>query len=105
MNDAVVILTTTPPESARQIARALVERRLAPCVNILPAMQSVYRWQGEVEEAAESLLVVKSLQGQVVAIDAALRELHPYETYELLVLPVGSGNPDYLRWIAESMDS
>jgi periplasmic divalent cation tolerance protein len=66
-------------------------------------MQSVYRWQGEVEDAEEALLVVKTLRPQTAAIDAALRELHPYDVYELLVLPVTGGNEAYLSWMRESV--
>ncbi len=103
MNDEVVLVTTTPEDAAPTIARALVERRLAACVNILPVVQSVYRWQGEVEESAEALLVIKTLRSRFEAVDAALRELHPYEVYELLALPVEAGNAAYLGWIRESV--
>jgi periplasmic divalent cation tolerance protein len=103
MNDEVVMLTTTPASDAPVIARALVERRLAACVNILPRVQSIYRWQGEVEEAEEALLVVKTLRPAQDGIEAALRELHPYEVYELLVLPIEDGSQSYLRWLRESI--
>lgn len=103
MNDEVVMITTTPEDAAAAIARALVEQRLAACVNVLPAVQSVYRWQGEVEEASEALVVIKTLRSRFEAVDAALRELHPYEVYELLALPVEAGNAAYLGWMRESV--
>lgn len=103
MNDEVVMITTTPEDAAAAIARALVEQRLAACVNILPAVQSVYRWQGAVEEASEALVVIKTLRSRFEAVDAALRELHPYEVYELLALPVEAGNAAYLGWMRESV--
>ncbi|MGE0057980.1 MAG: divalent-cation tolerance protein CutA [Dehalococcoidia bacterium] len=103
MNDEVVMITTAPEVAAAAIARALVEQRLAACVNILPAVQSVYRWQGAVEEASEALVVIKTLRSRFEAVDAALRELHPYEVYELLALPVEAGNAAYLGWMRESV--
>ena len=104
MSDEVVMLTTSPVDNAPSIARALVERRLAACVNLLPQVRSVYRWQGAVEEADEVLMVVKSMRQQVRSVDAALRELHPYEVYELVVLPVEGGAESYLEWIRESVE-
>jgi periplasmic divalent cation tolerance protein len=103
MTDRVVILITCPVADAGGLARALVERRLAACLNILSGVQSVYRWQGEVEEADEALLLVKTVATQVAALDGALQELHRYETYELVVLPVSGGNEAYLQWIGESV--
>jgi len=103
MSDEVVMFVTSPVEDAPAIARALVERRLVACVNILPPVHSIYRWQGEVEEADEALMLLKSTRAQVEAVDAALRELHPYEVYELVVLPVEGGSEAYLSWIRESV--
>ncbi len=101
--DAVVCLVTTPPEQARAIATALVERELVACVNILAAVQSVYRWKGAVEHDEESLLVVKTTRDAVGALRDALAELHPYETFELVALDVAGGSPDYLEWIGRSV--
>jgi periplasmic divalent cation tolerance protein len=78
------------------IARALVERRLAACVNLLPPVRSIYRWQGAVEEADETLLIVKTVPEQVEAMTALLREVHPYENFELVALPVTAGSAPYL---------
>lgn len=100
---AVVCLVTTPPDRARQIAGALVERELAACVNIVASVQSVYRWKGAVEHDEESLLVIKTTREAVAALDAALGELHPYETYELVALDVAGGATAYLAWIGESV--
>jgi periplasmic divalent cation tolerance protein len=99
----VVCLVTTPPDQALPIADALVARELVACVNIVADVHSVYRWQGAVEHDDESLLVIKTTRAAVAGLDAALRELHPYETFELVALDVAGGSPDYLDWIAGSV--
>ncbi|MBA3748144.1 MAG: divalent-cation tolerance protein CutA [Solirubrobacterales bacterium] len=101
--DAVVCLVTTPPDQARPIADALVERELVACVNIVARVQSVYRWQGAVEHDDEALLVIKTTRAALPALEAALGELHPYETFELVALDVAGGSADYLAWIDGSV--
>jgi periplasmic divalent cation tolerance protein len=103
MTDHVVCLVTTPPDRARPIAEALVERELAACVNVVALVHSVYRWQGAVEHDDESLLVVKTTRAAVTALGDALAELHPYENFELVALDVGDGAPAYLDWIAAAV--
>lgn len=103
--DAVVCLVTTPPDGALEIATALVERELAACVNIVAAVQSVYRWKGAVEHDAESLLVIKTTRDAVAALERALDELHPYETFELVALDVVGGSAGYLDWIGRSVSA
>ncbi|HWI09434.1 MAG TPA: divalent-cation tolerance protein CutA, partial [Solirubrobacteraceae bacterium] len=93
---AVVCLVTTPPDRADPIAEALVERELVACVNILSAVQSVYRWKGAVERDEEALLVIKTTSDAIPALDEALGELHPYETFELVALDVSGGAAPYL---------
>ena len=102
---AVVCLVTTPPDRADPIAEALVERELVACVNILSAVQSVYRWKGAVERDEEALLVIKTTSDAIPALDEALGELHPYETFELVALDVSGGAAPYLEWIGESVAS
>lgn len=95
-----IVLTTCPDaETAGRIARALVEERLAACVNILPPMRSVYRWKGQVEEASEQLLVIKSVSAQFAALRDRLRALHPYELPEIVAVPILDGLPEYLAWL------
>ncbi len=101
--DAVVCLVTTPPDQAGPIAEALVARELVACVNIVTGVRSVYRWQGAVEHDDEALLVIKTTRGAIPALDAALGELHPYDTFELVALDVAGGSADYLAWIGESV--
>jgi len=99
VNAARVVLVTAPPRAARRLARALVERRVAACVNLLPGVRSVYRWKGRVEEAGETLLVIKTAARRVPALLAAVRELHPGEVPEAVALPVTAGLGPYLRWV------
>ncbi len=95
---AVVVLCTFPDvEKARVIAALLVERRLAACVNLLPGVESIYRWEGKVERAGEVLAVIKTTR--YPELEAALKELHPYEVPEILALPVAAGLAGYLEWL------
>jgi|SRR5580658_171725 periplasmic divalent cation tolerance protein len=104
MTDKRVVLTTTgSEEEARRIARHLVERRLAACVNIVPQVASVYRWQSKVEEASEWLLVIKTTAAAFGQVREAIAELHSYELPECICLTIEDGSPNYLEWIAESV--
>ena len=102
--DAVIVLTTLAADvDAGALARTLVAERLAACVNVLPVMTSVYRWQGRVDEDREQQLVIKTAANRVAALAARLRELHPYEVPEFLVLRVSEGSDAYLRWLRDSV--
>jgi periplasmic divalent cation tolerance protein len=104
MTDKRIVLTTTSSEEeARRIARHLVDRRLAACVNIVPQVASIYRWQGKVEEAQEWLLVVKTTAVAFERVREAIAELHSYELPECICLTIEDGSPNYLQWIAESV--
>lgn len=99
-----VILSTAPDvEVARRIASELVERRLAACVNLVPAMESIYRWQGKVETSQEVLLVIKTSRLKQTKLLEALTELHPYDTPEGIALPIAAGLEKYLAWIGTSL--
>jgi periplasmic divalent cation tolerance protein len=94
---------TVPNKKAGQkIAEGLVESRLAACVNVLPAVDSFYRWKGKVEAASELLLVIKTQKDLVGALTTFVKENHPYEVCEVIALPVMEGNPAYLDWIGSS---
>jgi periplasmic divalent cation tolerance protein len=100
MENAMVVLCTFPDlDQARQIGAALVERQVAACVNLLPGIESIYRWEGKVERAGEVLAVIKTTR--YADLEAAIRELHPYDVPEILALPVAAGLPAYLKWLAE----
>lgn len=102
--DYVVVLTTLPADAdAAAFGRALVDQRLAACVNLLPAMESIYRWEGRVEQESERQLVIKTSRDRLDALWERVRDLHPYEVPEFLVLPIVEGNEAYLRWIGESI--
>ena len=104
MSERVVALSTVgSAEDAERIARALVERRLAACVNVVPNVVSVYRWKGAVEKDEEHLLVIKTRAERLEALRQALVELHPYEVPELVALPVEAGHAPYLAWLDESV--
>lgn len=98
--DALLVLSNAPDEAcAREIAQALVSRRLAACVNILAPCRSVYHWQGRIEDDSEVPLLIKTTTARYPALQEALRELHPYEVPEILALPVSDGLPAWLDWL------
>jgi periplasmic divalent cation tolerance protein len=96
----LLVLTNCPDEeSANAMALALVEERLATCVSILPRVQSIYRWQGTVESATEIPLFIKSTATNYPALEAAIRDRHPYKVPEIIALAVERGLPAYLDWV------
>jgi periplasmic divalent cation tolerance protein len=102
-NKRIVLSTTGSQEEARKIAHALVERRLAACVSIVPGVESVYRWQGKVEATGEWLLVMKTTVAAFPALRETLRELHSYEVPECLMLAVEDGDAAYLKWLGDAV--
>jgi periplasmic divalent cation tolerance protein len=104
MTEARIVLTTAgSQDEARKIAHALVERKLAACVNIVPQIESVYRWQGKVETAAEWLLIIKTSAAAFERVRDAVCELHSYELPECLLLEISDGSPEYLTWIRDNV--
>lgn len=98
--DAIVVLITTASEDeAARIARILVEKRLAACVNSVNEVRSLYWWQGKIDSAHETLLIVKSRLSLLSALTEAVKEIHSYSVPEVIALPVVGGNPDYLEWL------
>lgn len=95
----IVLTTAADAEEARRLGRALVEERLAACVTMAPAVHSIYRWQGQIESADESLLLLKTTEEKLAALEVRLHELHSYRTPEFLVLPVEAGSQAYLDWL------
>jgi periplasmic divalent cation tolerance protein len=95
----IVLTTAANPEEAGRLGRTLVEERLVACATLIPAVESIYRWQGKVETSTETLLLLKTGAGQMPALEARLLELHSYQTPEFLVLPVESGSQPYLEWL------
>lgn len=101
--DVVVCFCACPDAAvAARIADALVEAKLAACVNVLPGMRSVYRWQGAVERTDEVLLIIKTVRAQVEPVGALVASLHPYELPELVAVEAAAGLPAYLAWVADN---
>jgi periplasmic divalent cation tolerance protein len=104
MTDKRIVLCTAGSEDeARKIAQHLVEGRLAACVNIVPKIESVYRWQGKLESSQEWLLLIKTSAEKFPAVRDAIRELHSYDLPECIVVSIEDGSAEYLAWIAESL--
>jgi periplasmic divalent cation tolerance protein len=104
MTDVVIVLSTVPDDEwADQLARTLIDEKLAACVNLHAPMVSIYRWKGQVERADERQLVIKTTRSLVPALEMRLKQLHSYELPEFLVLPVESGSDEYLSWVGESV--
>ncbi|MGA7521853.1 MAG: divalent-cation tolerance protein CutA [Acidobacteriaceae bacterium] len=99
----MILSTAGSSEEGERIARALVEQRLAACVNVVPKVASIYRWKGEVEAASEVLLVIKTTVGLLDRVESALRAAHSYEIPEVLVFNPESGHKDYVDWLIGSL--
>ena len=103
MTDKRIVLSTAGSEQeAHKIAHILVKRRLAACVNILPQVQSIYRWKGEIESAQEWLLLIKTRADKFPAVRDAIHELHSYEVPECIVLEIEDGSLPYLQWLEKA---
>ncbi len=100
---AVVLMTAPDAAAAERIARALVDERLAACVNIVPGVRSIYRWEGKVEDSTEVLLVAKTRAALFERLEARVRALHPYDVPEIVALPLTDGSRPYLSWLDQSV--
>lgn len=102
-NARLVLTTTSSAEESRKIARELIERRLAACVNIVPKVESIYRWEGRVEQAQEFLLLIKTTETAFSRLRDALQQIHSYDLPECILLNVDDGSLPYLQWIDGSV--
>jgi periplasmic divalent cation tolerance protein len=102
-NHIVIFCTVPDRESGGRIGHALVEERLAACVNLVPGLTSIYRWQGAVQQETECLLLIKTTAARFAALAERLKALHPYDVPEIIALPVTNGLPAYLNWITENI--
>jgi len=101
MSESIVVITTTETQKDGEwLAHLLVERQLAACVQVLPQMTSVYRWQDHIERASETLLLIKTTRDLYPELEAAIKQHHHYQTPEIIALPVTAGSADYLTWLA-----
>ena len=106
MGDPILVLSTFPsPEKAAEVARVLVDEQLCACVNLVPQIRSIYRWQGAVSDEAETLALIKTTREAEGALRARLVELHPYEVPEVVAFRVSAGLPAYLQWVLEESGS
>jgi periplasmic divalent cation tolerance protein len=105
--DKPILMYVTFPtlDLARSVGASVVSERLAACVNILPAMQSIYRWQGQIERADEVVMLIKTRASLVDAVMAHVQALHPYDTPAIVTLPIASGHPTFLAWIMAETDT
>ena len=104
--DVLVVLCTLPPgDAAAGIARAVVEERLVACVNILPGLRSIYAWEGEIQDQAEQLAILKTTVDRFEDLRTRLLQLHPYSVPEIVALPVADGHLAYLGWVRDSVRS
>src|SRR5678816_939336 len=102
-NTFVILVTAPDVKAARKISQAVLKKRLAACANIIPKIESHYWWRGKLESSAEALIIFKSTKGRLAALEATVLENHPYETPEVIALPLASGNENYLRWVSDSV--
>jgi len=100
MGTILVISTLPDRDAAEKMAYFLIEQQLAACVNILPGVTSVYRWQGKVESANETILLIKTTMARYPALETAIKAQHPYELPEIIAVPINAGLPAYLAWVA-----
>jgi periplasmic divalent cation tolerance protein len=106
MTDKRIVLSTAGSEDeARKIAHHLVEQKLAACVNIIPRIESLYRWQGKVESSREWLLLIKTTAQQFPSVREAIAGLHSYDVPECISVSIEDGSPEYLQWLADSVNS
>lgn len=104
-NNVCIVLCTCPDSvTAERLSREIVEGRLAACVNIIPGIQSVFRWEGKVQSESETLLVIKTVRGRYAELEASLQAAHPYDVPEILLIPVGAGLPAYLEWVSNETE-
>ena len=104
MSEALVVITTVEKEEdGKRLAGRILEQELGACVQILPAMTSLYRWQGSIEQASESLILIKTTRAAYPGLEAMIKQDHPYQTPEIIAIPIVMGSRDYLTWLYDSV--
>src|SRR3989338_11134625 len=99
----VIFVTAKDTAEAEKIGGALVEQKLAACANIIPGIKSIFRWEGKVDNAGETLLILKTKKSLFGKVEKAVKSLHSYTTPEIIALPIVAGSKEYLKWISESV--
>ena len=100
---AIVLVTAPDMKSARALAKAALNAKLIACANLIPKIESHYRWQGKIESAPEALMILKTGKSRLLALEKLILAKHPYETPEFLILPLKAGNQKYLGWLTDSI--
>ncbi|MCS6999124.1 MAG: divalent-cation tolerance protein CutA [Aquificaceae bacterium] len=103
MNGYYVVFITVPVEKSKELAEYIIQKRLGACVNVVPEVNSIYWWKGNIERDRESLLVVKTSAKKFEELLRGVKSIHPYTVPEIIALPIVAGNEDYLRWIDDSL--
>lgn len=99
----IVLTTAASLDEARRLGQTLVEEHLAACATVVPAVESIYRWQGQIETSSEALVILKTAADQLADLETRLHQIHSYQTPEFLVLPIEAGSPAYLEWLHSSL--
>lgn len=105
MEYIVVLITTPQTEEAKKISHKLIRDRIAACVNIIPQLNSIFWWKNKIEEADESLLIIKTTKNQLKELIRIVKENHSYSVPEIIALPIIGGNEDYLKWLEEEVEN
>jgi periplasmic divalent cation tolerance protein len=103
MDNIRLVFITAPPSKAEVMARSMVERRLCACANVVQAVKSFYYWKDDIQNEAESLIILKTTQQRIDDVIKYVKEVHPYEVPEVLTVPVAEGLPDYVNWMIEEI--
>lgn len=102
--DAILVqCTIDTPQQATELAEILVDAQACACVNIVPGLQSIYRWQGQIEHDSETLLLIKTTQAGYAQLEALIQQHHPYDVPEIIALPISHGSKDYLTWLSQQV--
>lgn len=102
-NPCIVLVTAPDEVVAKKLSRSILDKKLAACVNVIPGLHSMFWWQGKIDKQPEVLLIIKTLQDKLSALIAAVKQEHPYDTPEIIALPIIGGSEDYLQWLRESV--
>lgn len=104
MTDFRIAFVTHPDlPTARRLAKIIVEEKLCACANLIPTMQSIYMWKGNMEESSEVLMIIKTHESKLAELEKRLRELHPYEVFEFIAITIDSGHAQYLNWVTDTL--
>jgi periplasmic divalent cation tolerance protein len=102
-HEIIVLVTTANSDEANRIASAIVSKQLAACVNIVPAIESIYRWEGKVTRDSEALMIIKTTRDRYAQVERGVKEMHSYTTPEVIAVGIEQGSEEYLKWLCDSV--